>query len=819
MKKLLLTLSITSALGLTGCGGDSLQDVKEQAAANPILPAARVVFDPSAGKVSVPNDLLFSGTVDGTLNMPGEVAARKAGQAINYVDPQTAFGALDGWSMQQPFSIALSFPAGFSLDAGSVGGDSVEVYEMVMGGDAAIDACTQVPRGAACVAVGKLTYGLDYVAKAVGNNVVIIPIKPFKPATTFMLALNDKLKDNQGRPVQGSTTYELVSADINQLPLGTPEQLQLQGLVNSFENAIAKAGANKDSLIYTAAFTTQSAGKVLETIKKIMAATAQQTAGASAKINMNATGLTVAQVLTAGGVLNPADANYAQIAAYFSTAQYLKGSMVLPQYLGKPVAGSTELSALANTYWTANCDSGAIIAAAKAQMGENFPATPISENDGLCNALSGGALRDLNLDKDRHLTKYNTIPKVQSYSNVEVQMTLPDLNMVNAVRAGMGLEAIAKPAAGWPVVILQHGITSKKEAMLLITAALSVQGMATIAIDHPYHGSRGIDNNGDDTVDFSASDVSATHYMNLSALLATRDNLRQSVADMLALRLGINFSALPDVDVGNVTFLGHSLGAITGSNFLGLANTSTGSEQLDALYAVKAGALASPGGGLANFLVESKAFGNLIKASVALGLNDSVTQKFQAFIAGGVAACASQPTQESYVSCAYPEFVTSLTVNGDTATLTQLASNISQFQFASQTILDSADPLSLASYTASTQTPIYASVILGDGLDNPADEVIPPVVTGNPIVGSMYLAKYLGLETVVTTKGQSAAFSALVPFAKGHHGTILSPAVSGGAQDAQAVYRANQEMQLQVATYLSSQGKLLPVKDSGVIAQ
>ena len=68
MKKLLISLAVTSALGLTGCG-DSLSELKQDAVDNGtvVVPVSRVVFDPSAGKVSVPNDLLFQGTNDGTL--------------------------------------------------------------------------------------------------------------------------------------------------------------------------------------------------------------------------------------------------------------------------------------------------------------------------------------------------------------------------------------------------------------------------------------------------------------------------------------------------------------------------------------------------------------------------------------------------------------------------------------------------------------------------------------------------------------------------------------------------------------------------------
>ena len=68
MKKMLLGIAIAAAL--SGCGSESLEDVKSKS--EPVVPYATVKYDPSAGVLSVPNDLLFLGTTDGTLNMPGE---------------------------------------------------------------------------------------------------------------------------------------------------------------------------------------------------------------------------------------------------------------------------------------------------------------------------------------------------------------------------------------------------------------------------------------------------------------------------------------------------------------------------------------------------------------------------------------------------------------------------------------------------------------------------------------------------------------------------------------------------------------------------
>ena len=41
--------------------------------------------------------------------------------------------------------------------------------------------------------------------------------------------------------------------------------------------------------------------------------------------------------------------------------------------------------------------------------------------------------------------------------------------------------------------------------MLALTAQLSIQGFATVAIDHPSHGERGIDVDDDGTDDFNAT--------------------------------------------------------------------------------------------------------------------------------------------------------------------------------------------------------------------------------------------------------------------------------------------------------------------------
>ena len=105
---------------------------------------------------------------------------------------------------------------------------------------------------------------------------------------------------------------------------------------------------------------------------------------------------------------------------------------------------------------------------------------------------------------------------------------------------------------------MQHGITTDKESMLALTAQLSIQGFATAAIDHPRHGERGVDVDADGTDDFNATTGSVLSYMNLNSLLVARDSLRQSSADLLGLRLGLNFINDETINAQDVTYVGHS---------------------------------------------------------------------------------------------------------------------------------------------------------------------------------------------------------------------------------------------------------------------
>ena len=833
MKKLVLSLAIISALGLSGCGSETIEDVKNDAANNliPIVASARVVFDPAGGVLSVPNDLLFSGSTDGTLNLPVE-------DPTDFSDPTVAMSALDGWSTTNPFVLSINFPVGTSLDGSSVFSPaSVQIFEALMGGD---PSCEEVPRGAACTVVSELTFGVDFVTQASSNSVAVVPLKPLKGKTTYILALTNNLKDSNGKAIAGSTTYESVRQDISTHPLATDAQKGLQGVVNSYENAIAAAGADKDALIYTMAFTTQSTIDVLATTKALMAnnvpAMVEAAKAGNPTISITDKGISVADIL-AGKIS-------ASLVPLYSSANFMQGSITLPYYLGVPSAENPK--APVNDWWKALCDSGAILAgvAAKVAAGElppeTIPVEAVSVDDGTCMAISAKkelpapGLRSLGFDAKRHLTKFSPAPKANDMMDIVVQMTTPDVTKANEARVAYGATALGvleEPVDGWPVVILQHGITSKKEDMLALTGILSMYGLATVAINHPLHGdpdalgglypggSRGFDITGpggtpDGVDDINASTVSATHYMNLASLLTTRDNLRQSTSDLLGLRLGLNFLGGLDadgnsikVDSTNVHFLGHSLGAIAGINFIALTNTPL-DPQVDPLFTVNSNTQAMPGTMVANLLMESGAFGDVIKSN----LTYAASEDFQVFVNQSY---PSGPSETELV-VAYRGFYAALTPEQQAG----LNGTFAKFTFAAQTVTDAGDPANYTAMMVATNTPSHLIEVVGNGSDNLSDQVIPNSVSSSPMSGTEGAISLLDLAGISeTTQDAETGVSGAVRYLFGHHSSILDPRSGsrGEAPDATKTSAATAEMHSQVANFFSSNGHLISVVNSEVV--
>ncbi|MFC4699152.1 VolA/Pla-1 family phospholipase [Glaciecola siphonariae] len=481
-------------------------------------------------------------------------------------------------------------------------------------------------------------------------------------------------------------------------------------------------------------------------------------------------------------------------------ANLYQGSISLPYYSAIPRAENP--AAPANEFWEAACDSGIVLAGAGAALAN---ATP-GPNDAFCSALG---LRDLRIngqkvDRDRNLTKFNPIPQMKGGNmgreTLQVQVTVPN----PAVAAGLGFN-ISMPEGGWPVVMLVHGITSKKEDMLSISGALSLAGFATVAIDQPLHGTRGFDvdptNPGDE---INATTVSATAFLNLGSLPTARDNSRQAVSDLLGVRLGLNafVNATGDSSVSingtNVSLMGVSLGAITGGNFASLANTPFDGQlaPLSGLFNVRAVSLESPGGGLAQFLLESAAFGPLIKGF----LLSSASEDFQNFL---IATFGTLDVDEGQLVQGTNAFLGALNAEQAAAVNAVFA----QFAFAAQTVSDQSDPINFYE-TLGQNTNVHMLTVIGDGGDNLPDQVIP-VSTSVPLSGQLPLATLMDLEMISSTVSSADPLSGIVKYTAGAHASSINPAPNAAV---------TAEMQTQIATYLGSGGRVIQVTNPGITA-
>lgn len=867
MKKLLLCTAIAASLGLSGCGGG--EDLVEiQADATVDKPFARIVFDPP-GTIPLPNDAAMipaTDLFDFTIESENQVN-------FNGGNPLDAVGALDGWSTQYPLTINVDLPANVQIPLSSLQVPSaIRIFEATQALEGSSAACQAVlaqvvAPGIPCEIGAQLTLNEDYaVTLSDSDTIAIIPLKPLKPGQGYMVVVTEDLKDSEGRGVLGSTTWELARQDINDLPLATPDQLQLQGLANLILGSGASVGLDPQQTSYAAYFSTGSAGTVTATVKQLQVGPFAQALGAllAQGVDMASAQAEAAQYLPAilvndaenetafdvlaprllgaetygqlqalgiatcssmvavlsdpSNPLNPTVASLFPSVAPFCASSLKAGQINLPYYLNpeNPLGD----------WWRSACTSGAAVqgieSAAPGTVAALLQAQAIGPNNDLCQAASGGQLYDLNLDvienlditDRRHLTKVAPIPAANGSNSdgtetIQVQVTVPDETLIQFLAAiNPQVNAVTRPENGWPVVIIQHGITSKKEDVLAVTGALSMAGFATVAIDHPLHGSRGFEIDGQVINASSGFGGSPTHYLNLGSLLSARDNLRQSIVDTMGLRLGLNawvdVTGTAPIDASNVHFMGQSLGSITGIGTVATANTPLTGDlaPFSGMFAFNSAGLSVPGGGIASFLIESASFGPLVSASVLAGGSES----FQVALA--TYAQANEVSIEQALIPAYLQYLSERTA-AQAAVDNGL---ISQFAFAAQTVIEGGDPNNYAARLAAT-TPVLLHEVVGggtndDGTTATSDAVIPNV-TALPTSGTEALIRFLGLPTVTSTTVSETPQSGAVRFIAGSHGSLFDPSSS---------VAATTEMQLQMAQFFASQGTAIVVTDETVVA-
>ncbi|GIC78673.1 VolA/Pla-1 family phospholipase [Moritella sp. F3] len=808
-RKTILASLIISSLALTACDSDTeVLDVKE----NKLYTSSRIQFDPSNGVVSLPNDLLFSGTTDGTLQLPDELtaiaAASAAGETMTYDDNTYAIGALDGWSTTQPISIGVDLYENRTLDAASIEqAGAVRIFPVGLGGplSASTAAACQAASGQEFALTvcdinpaDELEYGLDkdFITAVNGHSIAVIPLKPLAENASYMYLTTNLIKDSEGESVNGSVTYQLLKRDYAENPIGDPSDpadasaIGLQKLINHYDSDIITAvGIDASTVTHTGVFTTQSIFNVIDTAKGML----YKAKFDASKALINGAYPNLLPVVSAANttlinsVYNEVPALQAIpiINTQAQNTDLYASSITVPYYLEENVN---------NSYWKAAGDSPVTILGA-VQKGLIDDPTLI----GACGMSIASAAADtsglvgcnLGIDPTKLLTRFNPLANPINQQTLAVQITVPNNK--------------TKPGSGWPVNIAVHGLGTYKETTLMNAGALAEQGLATIAIDMPLHGSRGYDDGSGGDYEISATDSSfgvpytngsVTNFVNIASGLTVRDNFRQAISDLLALRMQISDFKDTDgsilFDATQVSVHGLSLGAITASMFTAVANDPT----LSAVFGVKSVSLVAPAGGLTGVFLDSPAFGPVVIDGLVAQIAES-----QGYTADQIKGIISDRTSAAYLGFA-----------------SHAEALIPGLLFSVQTQIEASDPINYAVRLADNTDNIHLIEIIGDittGGTNPSDQTLPNQGTSGSLVGTEPLIKALELGCI-DNSDTTTVNAGVVRFMKGHHSSLINPTSSGIATiSATAALDATLEMQKQVATHAKAASNSLELSNVG----
>ncbi|GLR06023.1 lipase [Vibrio hyugaensis] len=708
--------------------------------------------------VPAPSYLLMDST-DGTLGLP-------TGGDDALTNPLAAMNTMDGWSTSMP--IVLNFNGdGFADGLVTSGISVIKINQRLTDWDGASNPIEKV-----------LTLGTDYIVQASGNSLYIQFMNSLDESGEYIFAVTQAIQDVNGNPIGTSGSY--ATGKTKEIVYETGDLASVQAATTAVEGIFGLASVNPADIVYSSWFSTQSVGDTLAAVKGVTAtgfATGANTLNTVYKNDANegAIDLSTAYTLTMGTTqdfitaldadedfnkyVSDLDAAKTAIKGLYAGANVAvnvtQGVAKLPHYLEKGADWNMQpmVSAM---------PSLAKVSAALADEGEQanmvqqlstgvFADDPVDVTKLATDPteqlkLVGSTLYltdGTQLDSDRIITRYSPVPVVKSLEDVEFLLFTPQ--------------------TGTPtdVVIYQHGITSAKENAYSFAFNMVKAGVAVIAIDLPIHGTRSLD-------DQRSANADVLAYLNLSNLAVARDNLRQSVLDVLGLRASLVVSAQAGLLANSplsgfnpmagskVKMLGHSLGGIVGTSAVAAANNTLGSPTADALYTFSGASIQNAGGQIGNLLLGSSNFGPQIKHNLAYAASADYADYADA-------SCTGKPDKECY------EF---FEANASAEDLAKLNAGFSSFIYAAQTTLDTVDPFTNASdlmASGSLSTPFFMTEVDGD-------DTVPNNVANAPFAGTEPLAAKLGLTTVNSANTAVSPSASFVQFnATATHSTFASP--------------------------------------------
>ncbi|MEW7866921.1 VolA/Pla-1 family phospholipase [Aeromonas diversa] len=807
MKKKLIFIAVASAL-LTACGGGDDDKGDTSSSLDYLL----------TGSAGLRASVLAPRDADGTLKFSTETA--------DLSNPVSALSTLDGWSTTQPVTLIPTGIEGVSVPVPAKADFAAAVAPIYLF-ELEFDSTTMAPKGIK----KQWVYGTDFVVADSGGKLALVPLKPFNPSSYYMTVATSSLKDSRGSALRAGDDYANLRANSG----SSATEQKLHGLIALQEGLFLQAtGIASDKVIFSDWFATQSGADVLTTVKGAAASILAKSATLDAAVlwhqdahgNTSLPGTyTINQIdggtafltrLAAEQFLPQASRDQlAQVIGADPTLSGLAaatkvyaGTVKLPYFLSTPALSGSWNKAKTES-WHGAIDSlyaigNALKAGDKEVIGGLVGA-------GVDPALLGELIADpsrsaellVEASKLIGVTLTSGGKPLDAQHNIGRFNPLPALSEVQSVP--MRIFAAAPLSAVTDVIIYQHGVTSVKEnayalALSQIGAGMAAsKNVAIVVIDHPLHGERGYALSG--SMDTVATSSNPTPYLNLSYLTVARDNLKQSVADLLGLRLAVGLANSKGMIGGaglKVHFLGHSLGAMTGTNLLAVANQSVGNPVADALFKFDTGGLAMPGGGIAPLLLNSPTFGPTIQYGVLTNGSEALKNGFAAY----APSCQKAPDPACFVNEFLPK--------QDASIQAAAAATLASYSFAAQSVLDSADPINLGAGIKS-DLKLFATEIVGDGALNLPDQVIPNSTKTSPLGGTEPLLKVLGLQSLTNT--QVGPIRHVARFVDGGHSSLLSP---DGGDDTGAV---TAEIQKEFASFFMSGGAAVQVTDPNQLKQ
>lgn len=704
---------VVIALLAAGCGGDKGIGATNTASGNgnpggstppAANPTTTALFQPLQGVLPYPTDLYFSGSTDGTLNI----------QPANALSPlQAGVNSIDG------FSTTAVIRARFAsaLNAASLTAATVRVIQVTV--DNTTKATTGVTRPLVLgtdPATADFSVGLASDL-GVGNTIVEIrPLKPLVPSsgTTnvgYLVLLTNGITTAAGAATTPDDDYATFKAALPTCASVTNTSLNgICRLTGAHLQIAGALGINPASVVLSFSFSTQNTRDTMNAL----ADPALTTARPLAVQNTGATTTAISPAL-------PGHANL-----------YV-GTFTIPYYLTRPTQAN--------------------------------PTAPLTQSwQGNPSPLDATS---------RLLTRFNPVPVATETIQIPVLVTIPNATSTFPTHG-------AKPMAGWPVIIFQHGLTRNRlDAGGIADSAADAGNYVVVSIDLPLHGIPGPTATGgalyqagrERTFDLDlvnntslASgpdgiiDGSGTHFVNVPVPLVTRDNLRQAAVDLLALtrslpNLDLDGDGAGDIDPTRIHYIGHSLGGIVGGVFLGTAGAAE----------VRTGELANPGGGIAQTIFDSPAFGPRIKQGLA---------------AQGI-------TEGSTI---YAQFIRD-----------------------AQTIVDAGDPVNYIA-TAASVRPLLVLQVVGGGLLQDGSASQPDQVVVNSATQRLIAAG--GIPRIFTA-GPNAASLGYVNFLFGDHGSIINP----GTDPLSGAAATTREMQTESLLFANDLGTKITIANPTVVQQ